>query len=119
MGHAKEPWVIDDCNRDLICVMGPDGVYDYIANADGPGNERTHEERSANAARIVACVNALAGVADPAAAVKRWKAIEEAAKDYGMERDIADIPGTEPRPVQLAIARRTLIESLALPGAEA
>jgi hypothetical protein len=60
--HTSEPWVAEACERhhshdSLTCFK----LRDVSGKAiDGPTNLR----------RIVACVNALAGIADPAAFVK-------------------------------------------------
>jgi hypothetical protein len=48
-------------------MYGDDSLCDTLTKAD--------------AYRIVACVNALAGVADPAAQVAKWKAMEEALRE--------------------------------------
>ncbi len=70
MNHTKEPWVI---HRTGGCIVG--GKFIEYTNGKAQsqivhctiGNEITSEERDANAARIVACVNALEGVEHPAA----------------------------------------------------
>ena len=72
MSHTPEPWRAEwqpgqtPNHTYTHCVMcGDDSLCDTLTKAD--------------AYRIVACVNALAGVADPAAEVAKWRAIEAAA----------------------------------------
>ena len=72
MSHTPEPWRAEwqpgqtPNHTYTHCVMcGDDSLCDTLTKAD--------------AYRIVACVNALAGVADPAAQVAKWRAIEAAA----------------------------------------
>ena len=57
--HAKEPWKASEC---YVCTMSSR----EIADCDSI-DETDCSICQANAARIVACVNALAGVPDPAA----------------------------------------------------
>ena len=61
--HTKEPWVVFPRNSEIYIGIGEetgDGICDggYGLWRDGP-------ERKANAERIVACVNAMAGIDDP------------------------------------------------------
>lgn len=70
MSHTPEPWRAEwqpgqtPNHTYTHCVMyGDDSLCDTLTKAD--------------AYRIVACVNALAGVADPAAQVAKWKAMEQ------------------------------------------
>lgn len=70
MSHTPEPWRAEwqpgqtPNHTYTHCVMcGDDSLCDTLTKAD--------------ACRIVSCVNALAGVADPAAQVARWKADAE------------------------------------------
>lgn len=74
--HTAEPWVVYDGGRFLSII--PEDDMEDITIARTPehiGKERkladrfkdATEEDRANAARIVACVNAMAGVEDPAA----------------------------------------------------
>lgn len=71
-GHTKEPWKADeqtvrsegpDCRRLLVCDISVRGR---------PYNE-TYDEAVANAARIVACVNAMAGIDDPVAFMRKTR----------------------------------------------
>ena len=69
MRHAKEPWVDEygmvlDDKKNSICTCGPEDA--------GPT-----EVDDANAARIVACVNALAGIPTDEIdkTVKAWRYI--------------------------------------------
>ena len=72
--HTAEPWVavdsdahdhVFDNDRKRIC-----GIYGGVVHS---------EVGRANRDRIVACVNALAGIPDPAAFVAQAKAVREAA----------------------------------------
>ncbi len=72
MKHTAEPWHREDFaggGRRYCAVSGYGGkhITDYVARED--------------ADRMTACVNALAGITDPDAFVKRVKAIEEAASN--------------------------------------
>lgn len=63
MNWTKEPWVVFPRNSEIYIGIGEetgDGICDggYGLWRDGP-------ERKANAERIVACVNAMAGIDDP------------------------------------------------------
>jgi hypothetical protein len=65
--HTEEPWVVDDVNTNLI-AKEVDGVYQYIAEIDPStfsNSKMSEEEKEANAARIVECVNACAGMGIP------------------------------------------------------
>ncbi len=73
MSHTPEPWRAEwqpgqtPNHTYTHCVMcGDDSLCDTLTKAD--------------ACRIVSCVNALAGVADPAAQVAKWRVIEAAAR---------------------------------------
>ena len=59
--HTKEPWFHGCVEDDVICTGTPRGDVLYR-----PDYERPHFNK-ADRARIVACVNALASVDDPAA----------------------------------------------------
>lgn len=69
--HTTEPWTdtalghVVDTRGEIICTMRH--AYDI----DGP----------ANAARITACVNACAGMADPVAEIAALRAAVQAARD--------------------------------------
>jgi len=69
--HTPGPWTVDhECisaNRAHISMaIGPDGA--------------TYAEQKANAARIVACVNACEGIEDPTTAITEFR---KCAQDYG------------------------------------
>lgn len=65
--HTKEPWVQGDCSRNMIyawkgqVLVFTDDGYRIIVSC----NQNYPEEAEANARRIVACVNACAGMDDP------------------------------------------------------
>lgn len=81
MEHTKEPWKVDErvgCvaiyerERDQNCLSIPkENFVAYWQGHRGDDGWHVRPEVSANAARIVACVNACAGIPDPAAAVER------------------------------------------------
>lgn len=55
--HTPEPWRVADTE---IAA----GEFSFVANCCPPYSQYDRPEYRANAARIVACVNALAGVSD-------------------------------------------------------
>lgn len=67
MKHTPEPWTTTINGRDCAQVVDVDGRR--IAMCIGQS-----ERNEANAARIVACVNACAGMEDPAEAIRETKA---------------------------------------------
>lgn len=74
MKHTKEPWAVDsvmsEAMHDIILdYHAPDGGYPtVVAMAHGYEDEFPSVlEAEANARRIVACVNACAGIENPAA----------------------------------------------------
>ena len=98
--HTPAPWSIDAGN--FIISGGKD-----IARA--LGDCTTEEEDTANAARIVACVNACAGLNDPAADIATMRrALDDARKWF---RHIAS---TAPHP-----AARAAENALSLLGDDA
>lgn len=65
MPHTPEPW-----SADRVTEIGPIGISagpTHIGEIIGTGDAA---EDAANAARIVACVNACAGISDPAATLR-------------------------------------------------
>lgn len=91
--HVAEPWevshrakagedaVIAAKNRPLTICQ----VHDFGAES----MEHTTAEANANANRIVACVNALAGVKDPAAAISDVRATIRGAIEWANDRGYA------------------------------
>lgn len=101
-GQAKtpwtpEPWRIYDRYQDSFGVLGIDG-YEIVECSqphlhehhdgkhhwnyeDGSARDIKPEEEGANAARIVACVNAMVGIADPQPYVEAIDALLAAASD--------------------------------------
>jgi len=76
-GHTEEPWMIasrlEYSNGRQLLVWGP----------KGPGHGAVAEAHTeADAARIVSCVNACAGLADPGAVSDLLAALEEVADDF-------------------------------------
>lgn len=109
MSHTPEPWRAEwqpgqtPNHTYTHCVMcGDDSLCDTLTKAD--------------AYRIVACVNALAGVADPAAQVARWKAIEAVLRRACREcaSDHSDMEWSGPQPAWLNEA----LQALAAKGGE-
>lgn len=83
-GHTPGPWAAVD-ERDggvlafrIASSKGTDAVAHVVGYTDVEGNDPTTE---ANAARIVQCVNALEGVADPAAVLAEVRAALTDARD--------------------------------------
>lgn len=76
---TKEPW---DVHKWRICAGVESGNSTLVC--DTAWNKKTREvaANKANAARIVACVNALAGIPDPAAFVSHVAAMERALRFY-------------------------------------
>jgi hypothetical protein len=74
-GHTPEPWVsravVDrhDFNATAADVQGPHG--EFVADCG------SHEHATANGRRIVSCVNALAGVANPEAVPQMIEALRK------------------------------------------
>lgn len=80
-GHMKEPWEINGCDWDeetdqAIGCQVTDSEFYFVASCEG-GRSSDHD--NANARRIVDCVNALAGIPDPAAFVEAARGMAEAA----------------------------------------
>lgn len=78
MNWTKEPWVVFPRNSEIYIGIGEetgDGICDggYGLWRDGP-------ERKANAERIVACVNAMAGVDDPVGTMAEFHEMRGALK---------------------------------------
>ena len=64
-------------------IAGPSGPSHFVADVVVANGEREgpDEDGRANLDRIVTCVNALAGIDDPAAFVERAKRMEEALRE--------------------------------------
>lgn len=84
--HTPEPWVIDPRDNDIRSSKG-----DWLIASLGYGLPKNATE--ANAARIVACVNACAGLIDPEVVLKCMRAVTaddldaEAIGKLKLERD--------------------------------
>ena len=74
--HIQEPWKID-----TIRGSNDDGWEVYLIPETGPESDWHRKIAKANAARIVACVNALAGIENPAEYIAAFRAatLKEAA----------------------------------------
>jgi septal ring factor EnvC (AmiA/AmiB activator) len=87
--HTLEPWV---ANEDKIEAAQ---LYTSVAKCySSPSVCQSHESAKANAARIVACVNACAGMIDPVAHIERLKglyddlhAVQDHSREVANERD--------------------------------
>ncbi len=70
--HTAEPWQVSDVStRDIV-----DNTRNVVAEVVPVITYNSHATMLANRARIVACVNACAGMDDPAAfiaAVRKWQ----------------------------------------------
>lgn len=106
--HTKEPWQVsfneEDCSHEISMDTAIDNECQYrthhlIKYSHGlypdtavPIRHSQFEEAEANATRIVACVNALAGIDDPAAFVanhaKLVSLINEAHREVGSGFDM-------------------------------
>lgn len=115
---TPEPWQLvsddlaiivgprDDCGERPL-VAGPIAEIRRAFTATPPPLPET--ERRANAARIVACVNACTGIPDPGAELWRLRAIEAASEQACLiaETMASDFPGASKvaRVLRTALAR--------------
>jgi hypothetical protein len=106
--HTPEPWRIDGPLTDAGHVLIVDPHGDALARLDA---ETVHLE-TVNAARIVACVNAFAGIDDPAAFVAAHRELVEAARGIIQAINRA----VEPLDFEVQIADRRLRAALAKVG---
>jgi hypothetical protein len=61
--HTKEPWKVQkDFNNIFALSHGESGITIHIAKVNNTQVEGGQNEASANAERIIACVNACAGI---------------------------------------------------------
>jgi hypothetical protein len=60
-GHTEEPWIISDEDSDCITAKSREGMAEICIVETG-FSEPFNSEQVANARRIVACVNACAGI---------------------------------------------------------
>lgn len=101
---TPEPWVFngkspDGCTYNVISapIGSPGGIHVVLGNHEALAYKNTHlqDRIAADFARATACVNALAGIADPAAFIERARAIEvwmkEVAGAYG-NAAASDVP---------------------------
>ena len=84
MTHTKEPWAVGKDPSDKGTIYG---MFGRLAVSIGGEAERTN----ANAARIVACVNACAGIADPAIVPELVAALERQADNMAFVLNNATI----------------------------
>lgn len=91
--HTAEPWKA----RTLTGEQPGMRVYagrNEIATCHYGSPEVDHAEAQSNAARIVACVNALAGVKDPAGLVRRLRAELSATADH-LRKALEKVAGSD------------------------
>jgi hypothetical protein len=95
MKHTKEPWRIDAGPRHYY-IKGDDGQN--VALMAHPDTDNGYPVATAdlNATRIVACVNALAGVAEPEKAIKEAREALKAA-----ESELRDLYYDHPVRIQI------------------
>lgn len=107
MKHTPEPWHCNEVHVDYghILIGGPkDWIADIRTEPDDEGTPESNEvEAQANAERIIACVNACAGIAQPIAAIETAKVaiqqasaellaeLEEAPQAIGLRRALSDL----------------------------
>jgi len=83
MNHTKEPWAINGgTNRAGDLFIWRAGEY-FGGHAIAKVCEHCQEGAQANAARIVACVNGCASVANPEAVPELLKLLKEAVRRLG------------------------------------
>lgn len=70
--HTPEPWRASNTDDKCVYINNPTGGR-LVADCYGH-SLISHEEEQANAARIIACVNACEGMADPAADIAALRA---------------------------------------------
>ena len=78
MSHTPEPWYKNQFNiKSPITVQSNTGEWVCKVSSEGNWAQQSHKTEKANAARIVACVNACAGMDDPAAEIDALKAANQ------------------------------------------
>ena len=78
--HTQEPWVAGH-DDDPVQVGAKSGRFIAMTLPDSDTGQDPTGEDYANAERIAACVNALAGIEDPAAAVRLLREVARAGTD--------------------------------------
>lgn len=94
MRHTPEPWV---ANYNGI-FRGYEHYQVFLGKMSGSGSECSPAKDEANAERVVACVNACAGMADPAAEI-------EAMRSGGLQWHSPDERPTDTASLLLALVR--------------
>ena len=102
--HSPEPWLLHRISNSLICIYErmEKNEADAIAQIVQPDSRKLQD---ANAARIVACVNACAGIDDPAAylaacaeLIDHIPGIDLASDDLEGERILVKIAAAKGKP---------------------
>lgn len=82
--HTPEPWTNDSynlvystVNNQTVCE-----IQDYLRNAGDSTEHQPEEEATANAERIVKCVNACAGIENPTEFIKAAHTMRNELKTY-------------------------------------
>jgi len=100
--HTRGPWsAFPDPKARCWRIDGPGGSYKHVADAIDEIHAR----------RIVACVNACAGMADPAAEIEKLKARCERLTEAASEMVLALEWHPEPSPFGLEINREFAMRS--------
>jgi hypothetical protein len=96
--HTPEPWIVREtdgysCGRVVKSpgwiISGPEYTVFHLPNAG-----RMPDSGAADAARIVACVNACAGMDDPAAALARLRErVAELERDAALNASAREVAG--------------------------
>ncbi len=78
-GHTPEPWCYDPTSAARRCdIRAPGNPYILVTAYE----DNNSDNAEANAARIVACVNACAGMGDPAEAIRQAREALLAARGW-------------------------------------
>lgn len=76
--HTPEPWRMMQTNLGLMLIASNHGTERSIAQLFEPWDRSRADTAEVNGIRVLACVNALAGIASPAEAIEQArKALEE------------------------------------------
>lgn len=75
--HTPGPWILEKPELDCVAISASSGDWLDLASVAIRVNDKHDPEGQANAARIVACVNACEGLADPSVVPELLAALEE------------------------------------------
>lgn len=74
--HTPGPWILEKPELDCVAISASSGDWLDLASVVIRVNDKHDPEGQANAARIVACVNACEGLADPSVVPDLLAALE-------------------------------------------